>query len=182
MRILGEIVSEWLFSRTDNFFFFLPLVEIQASLFKNQYPKSGVQTHSLICKLSNKRASKELRQSEYHTFLTCIAMNSDIIAPTRPWWCNNPSISGFIYIAWIFFVTLTPVQREHIRLPLGDGAILLYLPYMGINGCSNNKALQELFAGQSFIYLLMSGQRTIIDSALVSFPHQSSIEFSESVF
>lgn len=60
--------------------FSLPLVEIQASLFKNQYLKSGFQTHSLICK----RASKELRQSEYHTFPTCIAMNSDIIAPAQP--------------------------------------------------------------------------------------------------
>lgn len=36
VRILGEIVLQWLFSRGHNFFF---LLEIQISLFKNEYPK-----------------------------------------------------------------------------------------------------------------------------------------------
>lgn len=49
------------------FLFSLPLVEIQASLFENEYLKSGFQTHSPICKLSKERTSKELGWAEYHT-------------------------------------------------------------------------------------------------------------------
>lgn len=79
-------------------------------------------------------------------------------------------------------MTLTLLQRQYIRLPLGVGAVLLYLPYAGINGSINPKELQDVFAGKSFTHLLIPVQMTVMGFTLVAFPYSSATDLSKSVF